>query len=224
MLRRVGYRAAGESDLEQLASGAGHRPHRALLTFDDGYADNYTTALPLLQEYGFRGIFFLLPPLVDDGAPLLWPEVEDRVRDHPAVMRSLDWSQVEAMAEAGCEFGSHGSTHRHLPDLGDEELHEELHESRRQIASRLGRCDMLAYPFGEWDDRVAQAAARTGYRWAFTLPSDAQKDTTPLTIPRIPIDQRDGVARFGAKISPPARSLLLSPLKDHLRRAVRKVR
>lgn len=217
-LRRRGFRAAGEAALDGLA--AGRRPDRplALLTFDDGYRDNCETALPLLAEYGFTGLFFLLPPFVDAGAPLLWPEVADRVRDHPEVMRSLTWAQVERMAAAGCEFGSHGLRHRHLPELGDGELREELWESRRAIADRLGRCDVLAYPFGEWSARVAEAAADAGYRWAFTLPYEEQRDATRMTIPRIAVDHRDDGARFGAKLHPLGRRLLLSPLKRRLRR------
>ena len=46
-------------------------------------------ALPLLREYGFRAIVFVIPPMVDTGAPLLWPEVADDQREHPGVMRSM---------------------------------------------------------------------------------------------------------------------------------------
>ncbi|MEX1140870.1 MAG: polysaccharide deacetylase family protein [Thermoleophilaceae bacterium] len=217
-LERRGYRGAGGASLPNLASGRGDGKHRAaLLTFDDGYRDNHDVAFPLLRRYGFTGLFFVLPTFVDRGAPLLWPEVEERVRAHPSVMRSMTWRQVEAMAEGGCEFGSHGLLHRHLTRLDDEELHEELWESRRLIKERLGNCDTLAYPFGDWSPRVARAAAAAGYSWAFTLPDGAQRDATALSIPRIPVDHRDGSTRFALKASPLGRRLLLSPLKDRLR-------
>ncbi|MGI8660162.1 MAG: polysaccharide deacetylase family protein [Thermoleophilaceae bacterium] len=221
-LRRHGYGAARESSLTQLASGA--RPERrlALLTFDDGYVDNHATAYPLLRAYGMTATFFLLPPFVDTGAPLIWPEVEDRAATHPEVMRSLTWPQVGEMAEGGCEFGSHGLTHRAMPELSDEDLHEELWESRRRIKERLGSCETLAYPFGEWSPRVAAAATAAGYRWAYSLPFGAQHATTPMSIPRVPVDHRDGDRRFAAKLTPIGRRVLLSPLKGQLRHIKRR--
>lgn len=222
-LRRSGYHAAGASSLAELAGGA--RPARplALLSFDDGYVDNHAVALPLVQAYGLTATVFVLPPFVDTGAPLIWPEVEDRARAHPEVMRSLTWSQAGELAEAGWEVGSHGLAHRHLPDLSDDDLAEELWDSRRRIEERLGRCETLAYPFGEWTPRVAAAASAAGYSWAYSLPFGAQRLTTAMSIPRIAIDHRDDARRFALKLQPLGRRLLLSPLKDHLRRLPRRV-
>jgi peptidoglycan/xylan/chitin deacetylase (PgdA/CDA1 family) len=115
------------------------------------------------------------------------------------------------------EVGSHTMGHPRLSRLGDEELAQELLDSRRRIADRLGSCDSLAYPYGDWSARVARAAAAAGYRFAMTLPSGAQRAATPLTIPRIAVDRRDGRARFTLKISPLGRRLLLSRATPALR-------
>ena len=218
-LRRLGYRSGLRGDLDGLL--AGRRPDAPLvfLTFDDAYVDNFTVALPLLREHGFRAMVFLVPPLVDAGAPLAWPEVAEQRRRHPEVMRSMTWAMVEAMAEAGTQFGSHTMSHPKLPTLGDEELRQELLDARVRVAERLGSCDVLAYPFGHWDARVERAAADAGYRFAFSLPDGAQATATALSIPRIPIDHRDHVPRFVAKLAPPGRTVLLSPLKERLRAA-----
>jgi peptidoglycan/xylan/chitin deacetylase (PgdA/CDA1 family) len=217
LLDRLGYRTGGLRELAVLASG--RRPERPLvfLTFDDGFADNATVVAPLLQERGWTAQVFILPPAVDSGGALDWPEVRARQAAHPQVMRSLDWTAVETMAGAGIEFGSHTNHHRHLPTLGDEELCQELQDSRRRIADRLGGCDALAYPFGAWDGRVAAAAASAGYRFAFTLPSGAQRGADALSIPRIPVDHRDDERRLLLKVSVPGRVLLLSPMKQHIR-------
>lgn len=217
-LRAGGWRSGTERDLRALADGAAPDGRTAFLTFDDGFADNHSNALPLLEASGMSAIVFLLPPLLDDGAPLAWPEVEEDRRRHPDAMRSLTWSQVEEMAEAGIEFGSHGLDHAHLPQLGDEELRQELLDSRRAIASRLGRCTMLAYPFGHWDERVAAAARDAGYEFAFTLPRAHQGTADRWSIPRISVDHRDRGRRFALKLSPLGRRLYLSPLKAMLRR------
>lgn len=223
LLRRRGLRTAGTGELETLVRGGSPRRH-VFLTFDDGFLDNYTHAFPLMREYGAKGLVFLLAPAVDDGGTLAWPEIEERRERHPEVFRSVDWGMVETMAEQGIEFGSHGLTHRSLPSLGEEALRQELLDSRRRIAERLGRCDSLAYPFGHWDARVAAAAAAAGYRWAFTMPAAAQRSATPLSIPRIAVDQRDDERRFALKLTSAGRRLLLSPAKERLRAGRRLVR
>ncbi|UGS34613.1 polysaccharide deacetylase family protein [Capillimicrobium parvum] len=213
LLARWGYRGVGGRELHQLAAGC--RPERpwAFLTFDDGFADNATTVAPLLRERGWSALVFVLPPAVDSGAAFDWPEIRPRRDAHPEVMRSLDWPAAEAMAEAGIEFGSHTNRHLHLPALGDDELRDELLDSRRRIMERLGRCDSLAYPFGEWDPRVAAAARDAGYRHAFTLPRQGQATADLLSIPRVAIDHRDDRSRFALKLSPVGRGLLLSPAR-----------
>jgi peptidoglycan/xylan/chitin deacetylase (PgdA/CDA1 family) len=213
LLARWGYRGVGARELYQLA--AGRRPEQpwAFLTFDDGFADNATTVAPLLRDRGWSGVVFLLPPAVESGAPFDWPEIGPRREAYPEVMRSLDWTAAESMADAGMEFGSHTNRHLHLPALGDDELRDELLDSRRRIIARLGHCDMLAYPFGEWDARVAAAAKDAGYRFAFTLPRRGQAAADLLSIPRVAVDHRDDRGRFALKLSPVGRGLLLSPAR-----------
>ncbi len=219
VLSRMGFRGGGLQELEALAAGRRPSRRRAFITFDDGYVDNHDTALPLLREHGLRAFVFIVPPQVDEGGPLVWPELADAQRAFPAILRSMTWPMVEAMAEAGTEIGSHTLKHRHLSELGDEELRQELLDSRMRIKERLGRCSVLAYPFGECDRRVEQAAADTGYSFAFTMPTGAQRRASQLSIPRIAIDHRDRPPRFAAKLTGPVRALLLSPLKDRLRMA-----
>jgi peptidoglycan/xylan/chitin deacetylase (PgdA/CDA1 family) len=213
-----GWGSGTEADLRAAAGGGAAERPLAFLTFDDGYDDNHATAFPLLRDYGLTAIFFVLPSHLDSGGALDWPEVAEDHENRPEVMRSMTWDQVEEMAAAGMEFGSHGLSHRHMPQLSDEELRQELLDSRRLIEARLGSCAMLAYPFGDWDRRVAEAAADAGYEFAFTLPRSYQGEVGPLSIPRVSIDFRDDARRFGMKLRPLARRLYLSRLKPLLRR------
>lgn len=224
LLRRRGYRCGGMRELRGLARGERPTARQVFLTFDDGFQDNFSHAFPLLRAYGATALVFLLPPAVDAGAPLDWPEVRERRERHPGVFRSLTWSMVDAMAEGGVEFGSHTCSHHDLTRLDDEALAEELLQSRRRIAERLGSCDALAYPFGHWSPRVAAAAEAAGYRWAFTMPSGPQSAATPLTIPRIAVDQRDDERRFALKLTSMGRRLTLSPARGWLRTARRPLR
>lgn len=221
LLRRRGYESG---DLDALADAAAGRLARptVFLTFDDGFRDNHETVLPLLRRYGFGAFVFVLPPLVDSGAALDWDEVVADRRRYAMTMRSLTWPMLEEMTEAGFEVGSHTLAHPHLPQLGDEELREELRDSRARIAERLGACDTLAYPFGEWSDRVATAARDCGYRFAFSLPTGrGQRRATPHSIPRINVDYRDDERRFGAKLSALGKRAVLSPELAALRRRLR---
>ncbi|HET8863037.1 MAG TPA: polysaccharide deacetylase family protein [Solirubrobacterales bacterium] len=217
-LRRRGFAGGDLAALGDLAAGRASG-RSAFLTFDDGFRDNHETAMPLLREYGFGAFVFVLPPLLDAGAPFEWPEMRDDLARFPTTMRSVTWSMLGEMKESGFEVGSHTLSHPHLPRLGGEELRQELWDSRLAIKQRLGSCDTLAYPFGEWSESVAAAAADCGYRFAFTLPTvSGQRDATPLSIPRVNVDYRDDERRFGLKLSRSGRRLLLSAAVGALRR------
>lgn len=214
-LRRLGFRTGVRDDLARLGSetSAGRL---AFLTFDDGYRDNHELAFPLLREQGMSAMFFVLPGQVGR-AELDWPEAREYAVDHPAVMRPMTWPMLEELVEAGHAVGSHTHRHQHLRELGDEELAEQLLDSRRALIDRLGGCDLFAYPYGEWDLRVALAAAAAGYRYAFTLPPST-RDVTPMSIPRLSIDHRDTGSRFVVKLRPAVRALAFSRAVDDLRR------
>jgi peptidoglycan/xylan/chitin deacetylase (PgdA/CDA1 family) len=226
-LAELGRRSLRSGDLAALTELAdrGKIKPTVFLTFDDGFRDNYETALPLLRQYGARAFVFVLPPLVDDGGALEWSEVAADCKMHPTTMRSVTWPMLEEMKEGGFEVGSHTLSHAHLPELDGEALREELWESRARIAERLGSCRTLAYPFGEWSREVAAAAADCGYTFAFSLPtSRGQRSATPLSIPRINVDYRDDERRFGAKLSPAGKGVFLSPEVAVMRRLTRPFR
>jgi peptidoglycan/xylan/chitin deacetylase (PgdA/CDA1 family) len=213
VLSRRGWKSGTRGDLDRLAVGRRLERPAAFLTFDDGFADNHAIAREFLRAHRMTGFVFVLPPLLERGGDLVWPEVEERHRRHPDVMRSTDWSGVEDLAEDGWEVGSHTLTHPHLSWLDDEALEQELLDSRRAVEARLGHCDVLAYPFGDWDPRVRDAAERAGYRYAFTVPSTGQRRADSLSIPRVPVDHRDDERRFSLKLQAATRALLLSPAK-----------
>lgn len=222
LLRGAGFRSGTAATLRRIAAGEQVSGRHAFLTFDDGFADTVTTALPMMSERALSGMVFILPAHLDRGAPLDWPEVAGEASRRPALMRSMDWAMLEQLIEAGWEVGSHTMSHPSLPSLSDEELAQELLDSRRAIEARLGRCDLLAYPFGAWDERVASAAAASGYSFAFTLPFGGQATATRMSIPRVTIDDRDTPWRFRAKLTGAGRSALFSPLRPVVRRALGK--
>jgi peptidoglycan/xylan/chitin deacetylase (PgdA/CDA1 family) len=177
------------------------------VTFDDGYRSVLERALPVLTTLGIPGTVFVPTDYVGV-APAAWPGtdiwLETAYREELAVM---SWRELTLLAAAGWEIGSHTCSHPHLSRLDDAALAHELADSRACIERELGcSCTSLAYPFGDWDDRVLRAAARAGYQAACTLPMRLSA-ASPLSWPRIGIYRHDGSAAFRAKVSPTVRRL-----------------
>lgn len=183
-LERQGYRPGRLDDLERLRANRCPAP-LAFLTFDEGYRDNYEIAWPCMREHGFTGVIFLVPKQHRHGQARR-DDMRPFVARHPDATTPMSWRMVEELSEAGIQFGSHMLTHPRLPMLTDDELAQELLESRRRFQARLGRCDAVAYPFGDWDSRTA-AAATAGYRFAFAPPPMSHAKVSAMTIPRIPM-------------------------------------
>jgi len=153
-LQRAGFHTVSFRQwLEHEDRGAPLPDKPVLLTFDDGYQDAMTAALPALRARGMRATFFLVSRWVGGAAT--------------AGRRSLTWDEARALLAAGMEIGSHGATHRRLPELGEAQALEELTASKRELESRLGtRVEVFAYPFNASRHRLRGVVQRAGYRAA----------------------------------------------------------
>jgi peptidoglycan/xylan/chitin deacetylase (PgdA/CDA1 family) len=149
-----------------------------LFTFDDGRESNYTVAAPLLESFGGRGIFFVVPAFVESaGTPGALEFYRSRINPGctAGVKASEDWkpmspAQIAALATRGHAIGNHTSTHRKLVQLPVAELELEIGNSARQLASWTGKpVDAFAWTFG-WDaiDKNAWEVARHYHRFCFS--------------------------------------------------------
>jgi peptidoglycan/xylan/chitin deacetylase (PgdA/CDA1 family) len=139
--------------------GATGNDKNVVITFDDGYLDNYSHALPILREYGFCATIFLVADFV--GKMNVW--------DTSWPVQLMGWSQVKEMAECGISFQSHTRTHPDLQTLDDGAVMNELLDSRHKLEDTLGfPVRHLAYPYGRFDQRVIHLAGMAGYQsgWA----------------------------------------------------------
>ncbi len=130
-------------------------PRRAVaITFDDGYEDNYSAALPLLQHYGYTATIFIATGWVGTTRPGAGGYAP----------RYLSWPQIREMAAHGIQFASHTVNHADLPTLSATQARAELLHSRQELEQQLG-CAIrhVAYPYGRYNDTVQQLAAEIGY-------------------------------------------------------------
>jgi peptidoglycan/xylan/chitin deacetylase (PgdA/CDA1 family) len=122
-------------------------------------------------------------------------------------MRSLPWPRLKELQDGGWEIGSHTVSHPRLTTLADRELADELTRSRQAVEDALHTpCTSLAYPYGDVDARVVEAARAAGYTAAGALP-DRWLHDDPLAFPRAGIYHGDDLRRFRLKVSPTVRRL-----------------
>ncbi|MBX6377909.1 MAG: polysaccharide deacetylase family protein [Clostridia bacterium] len=176
--------------------GASLPPKPIAITFDDGYEDNWTNALPVLRRHGFPATVFVIAGKL--GQTVRWPHE----RGHPSA-RLLTPEQVRTLARLGVEIGSHTLTHPDLRTLAAGRLARELADSRRVLERLTGRpVRVLAYPFGAYDQRVVAAVRRAGYRVAVTTTAGVNTERTDLlTLRRIRVRGTDGLETFAHNLS-----------------------
>jgi peptidoglycan/xylan/chitin deacetylase (PgdA/CDA1 family) len=176
---------------------APRRPGRpVLLTLDDGYGDTLAHAVPALREAGFTASLF----------PVLDLERRTNHWDDAPALRGAPLLSARALREvedAGLELGSHGLRHRRLTRCDDAELGEELARSREVLAS-IAACPLpvLAYPYGDVDERVKRAARAAGYEAALAVnsgPLELRAD--PWEIRRQRVANRSSDAYLGVLLS-----------------------
>lgn len=210
MLKERGYVGLTFREWEQ-RNALGELPARSVVvTFDDGYASTLR-AKPILDELGYPATVFPVLSFVESGEPLTWPGIDQWLDgEHVAELQPLSWRQLEQLVDAGWEIGSHTVDHPLLPGLADDELEQELLQSRAGLSAKLGSCDTIAYPYGDANERVASAAASAGYFAGCTLTRFHLVDEA-LRRPRIGLFARDTGARLQAKLSRPSLSMRRSP-------------
>ncbi len=165
-LARRGYATITFRDYAAHLEGAFPLPRRPIiLTFDDGYADNYTNAWPLLRQHRMTAVIFLVAD------PNVTTNRWDAAAGEPQVPL-LGADQIREMMDYGIEFGSHTLSHARLTDLEPDRMAEELEGSRRVLGERLGRPVLsLCYPYGAVNAAVKEATQAAGY-W-FGVASDS---------------------------------------------------
>ncbi len=175
-----GFKTVRLSEVARALSGQLVLPPRSVvLTFDDGYLDNYQHALPALKARGFSGTFFVITGLVGED-------------DY------MSWEQISEMSRGGMEIGSHTINHPDLRYSAPSVRDRELAVSKRRLEEATGQpVAAFAYPSGAHSADAVAAVRKAGYSVAVTTRYGALQDVTrPLEMPRVRIQGTDGLAAF----------------------------
>ena len=187
-----------------------HHAHRrsdkpmVAITFDDGYEDNHSQALPILARHGATATFFITAGLVERDPDVL-ARFQRLLRCHPDDLVPLEWTQVRELRACGMAIGSHTHTHRNLARLNAAETDKELQASKDLISDRLScAVDLLAYPFGKprvhFTSMTAERVAAAGYALAAAVTfRGVRSSDSVFSIPRFFTDG-DDISKLAAKI------------------------
>lgn len=203
-----GFTGATFDDLVHDSRAAGRR---LVVTFDDAYRSVLTRAYPILERLGLPATVFAPTGWVGTERPMRWPGIDHWLAGpHESELVPLSWEELDRLAEAGWGIGSHTHSHQKLTSLGDSALERELHDSRLICEHRLGRpCHSVAYPYGDTDDRVLNAARAAGYRGGVGLGHSLRHEDS-LEWPRVGVYHGDDSRRFWLKVWRPLRWLRAS--------------
>jgi len=191
-MANAGYRTLGSRQLAAFLAGHPVPEKSVILTFDDGYLDNWVHAHPVLQKHGLTALCFLVSSWPGEGGVrpnagtasdaaelprlLNHREGELAIDDGRADEAILRWSEINAMQEAGTfEFHSHTHTHTRWDRIAqsrDEKrtrLRDDLSAARETLEARLGGVsDHLCWPQGYYDDDYRDVALEAGFRHFYT--------------------------------------------------------
>lgn len=183
LLRTLGFRGLSMSDAMPYLTG--RRAGRiAVLTLDDGYADNLESAAPTLQRHGFTATCYAVSGRVGDQNT--WDGENENI--HKPIMSA---AQLQAWHAAGMEVGAHTRSHVRLTQCDDTQVNEEIKGSKADLETILGTTvSQFCYPYGDYNDRVVKAVRDAGFSAATTTVrgrADVESDMDLWRLPRVKI-------------------------------------
>jgi peptidoglycan/xylan/chitin deacetylase (PgdA/CDA1 family) len=179
--------------VEALKIGRPQAEYTVVLTFDDGYADFYEYAAPVLMRLKFPATVFLPTGFV--GKTNHWPNA------HMAEKPLMSWEQIRQLAGQGIELGSHSHTHPVLTDPGAK-LDEELKHSSGMIEERIGRKPAaFCYPYGRWDSKAREAVKSVYSSGCTTGAGVVEPESDPYALPRVDAHYVRDMSRFRSLFS-----------------------
>lgn len=184
LIKSLGYNTITIDELNDYLTSNKTIPEKSIvISFDDGYMDNYTYAFPILKELNMKATIFLITSGIDDGY-------------------YLSSDQIKEMASYGIDFESHTVSHKKLDTLTYEEQLSELKNSKITLENLLNKkINTIAYPFGAYNEDTIKAAKEANYTLAFTTKyGNIHIGDSLLELNRIYVNTYDTMDKFKERL------------------------
>ena len=195
-LNREDYNVVPLAGLVDLLRKGKKIPRKTVvLTFDDGFEDNYFNVFPLLKRYGFPATIFLATGFVGRKIP----------NSAGIPLKALNWEQILEMHNSHLvDFEPHTVSHPKLPEVSPEVAEREVLESRRIIEEKLNKkCLFFAYPKGKYNKETQDILTRNGFLAAMVAGEErfVQRGDNCLLLPRLAVNSSVNFIEFQGKLS-----------------------
>ena len=194
LLKWLGYKGVNMSEL--LPYLKGEKTGKVVgITFDDGYRNNLTQALPVLKKHGFSATCYLVSENI--GGNNYW-DLDKGIPENPI----MNHNEIKSWIASGMEIGSHAQHHIRLSQYNSDIITQEVSLSKDELTSTFNcTINHFCYPYGDYNDQVVDAVKSAGYQSATTVNrARATSEDNPWMLPRVFITHRTFTHLFLMKI------------------------
>lgn len=180
-LKENGFTALSLDELYEVFSGTAKPPKKPIvITFDDGYKDNYINAYPILKEFHLKAAIFVIASCIDKSNSYITS------------------SQIREMIKNGIDVESHTYSHNDLSILSYKVQYQTLKKSKEKLENIEGKkIKYMAYPFGKYNKYTENAAKDAGYIMAVTTkPGYASKNNGFFFLQRVRVSNSQSLNDF----------------------------
>jgi peptidoglycan/xylan/chitin deacetylase (PgdA/CDA1 family) len=158
------YKIISFNDIDKTQKGNNY----VIITFDDGYKDNFTKAYPLLQKYNIKATFFPTTSFLGN-KNIPWWEKESKNKEI-----FMSWKDLKSMKNI--EFGSHTLTHPRLSKLNKKQQEKEIKESKKILETKTKQNIItFSYPYGDYNKETIEILKRNNIKYAVTVKEGTNK-------------------------------------------------
>ena len=194
ILKIIGYQGLSMGELEPYLTGK--KKGRVVgITFDDGFKNNLTNALPILKRFRFSATCYIISQKI--GGINEW-DLDRGIDENPL----MNEDEIKQWIGSGMEIGSHSQNHVRLSESNIETTTKEITQSRLDLESQFNcPVEHFCYPYGSYNNEIIGITKRAGYSTATTVDRGRAKfGDNLLTLSRVPITHRTFLHLFIMKI------------------------